>query len=317
MLSAVRWLREAARENANVVGGKGLSLGILSDNGFNVPQGFVVVADVFLSYLKYNDFLDKVKSALAGFKNFGAQPSVRDLRQLLPRGQIPNDVAQVIDEALKGLEASHVAVRSSAITEDSREASFAGLYDTYLNVKKDLPAVTVCVKECWASLFNPRAIAYKIEKGLPLFEGMAVIVQEMVAANVSGTAFTLDPKSGDTHKIVVEASYGLGEAIVKGVVTPDRFVFEKTHLALVERKLGRKKAAIVPNKEGTRIESVSEEQQGKFCMDENLARQVARVCSEIEKLFSYPQDIEWCVENCRIWILQARPITAVEGRGDV
>ncbi|MEM4500493.1 MAG: PEP/pyruvate-binding domain-containing protein, partial [Candidatus Woesearchaeota archaeon] len=178
-----------------------------------------------------------------------------------------------------------VSVRSSAVSEDSLRVSFAGMHDTFLNVKAELELVLENVKKCWASLFSERAVIYRMKKGVLRLEGMAVIVQEMIPAEVSGVTFTLHPLN--KNALLIESARGLGDLIVSGKIIPDYFVINRKTLSILEKRINE------------RIPSLSDSD----------VKKIAKICLKVEKIFINPQDIEWCIFDNRIWLLQSRAIT--------
>ena len=207
------------------------------------------------------------------------------------------------------------SVRSSAVAEDLANASFAGQQDTFLNVqRKDVPEQ---VRRCWASYWNARAIAYRHRANVPqLGTGIAVIVQRMVDARSSGIMFTTDPVSGRKDRILIESSWGLGESIASGLVTPDRFVCDKRRLKLVERTINRKVTGIFLSADGTRSVKIEDRGADAPSLTTDEIRAVARTGKRIEAYFGSPQDVEWAIEGDEVFILQSRPITTLAEDGE-
>jgi phosphoenolpyruvate synthase/pyruvate phosphate dikinase len=299
------------RNNLTVpeIGGKAHSLSVLLNNGFNVPQGFVITSSAFFDFLRQNGSLEEVQELASEMTGGNFKEKSAEAREAILKGEIPKSMASEIDGFLNRLVAKYVSIRSSAASEDSLRSSFAGLFDTFLNIKVETPLVLDNVKKCWASLFNERAVAYQIRKGDPHLEGMAVIVQEMIPAEISGTAFTAHPDKKDADMIVIESSWGLGEAIVSGKVTPDMYVVDKKGLTVISRKLGRKKVMVRAQENGVSQIDTPIEKKNTFSLNNDSIENLCRICLRIEKLFSHPQDIEWCVHSNKIWILQSRSIT--------
>ncbi len=304
----VRFLSEIKEPKASELGGKGYSLAVLMNNGFNVPKGFVIVLDAFFEHLKKNELMEKVRELVAKINEGNFQKKSREIKELILSGAIPEEIALEVKNVLNKLNVQYVSVRSSAVSEDSLKASSAGMHDTFLNVKSEPKQVLENVKKCWASLFNERAIIYRIKKKLPHLEGMAVVVQEMIPAEVSGVAFTAHP----TNKkfLLIEACYGIGDMVVGGKVEPDDYVVNRETLEIIERKIGRKDRMSVIENGKIKVIDVEKKLAEKQVLSDNEIKEIAETCLKVEKTFKYPQDIEWCISKDFIWILQSRTITA-------
>ncbi|HEY8491987.1 MAG TPA: PEP/pyruvate-binding domain-containing protein, partial [Dehalococcoidia bacterium] len=287
----VRWFDEIDPEAVAEVGGKGASLARLAREGFPVPPGFVITAEAY-------------RAAASGGGD----------------GPLPPPLAAEVLTAFERLRAAAgpdaaFAVRSSATAEDSGAASFAGQHRTYLNVRSP-EELLQAVRGCWASLADGHARAYREALGVREERAaMAVVVQALVPAEVSGVAFTVDPVTGDDGVILIDASWGLGEAIVSGAVTPDHFRVRKRDLAVLERHIQEKTLRTVPADEGTYTEAVPPEEAARPCLTDGLLRELAHLVRTIEARYGSPQDVEWACAGGRLFVLQARPVTAVGGRG--
>ena len=289
------------------IGGKAYSLSVLLKNGFNVPRGFVVTSSAFFDFSRYNDLLERIQKLASEITEDNFKEKSAQAKDLILKGQIPGNIASEINGFLNRLGAKYVSIRSSAVSEDSLKASFAGQFDTFLNIKADSPLVLENVKRCWASLFNERAIAYRLKKGIPHSEGIAVVVQAMIAAQISGIIFTVHPT--DEKRLLVEASYGIGDIVVGGNVEPDDFTVDRNALEIVERKIGKKnKMSIIENKE-IKLVNVRRELHGKQVLPDDKIKEIAEIGLKVERIFNYPQDIEWCLFNSKLWLLQSRAIT--------
>jgi len=207
------------------------------------------------------------------------------------------------------LNTKYVAVRSSATSEDTKKTSWAGQLSTYLNTsQRDL---IDNIKRCWASLFSPRALTYRARQNLIKSNVLvAVIVQKMVDSEVSGIVFTAHPVTSDPDMIMIEAGYGLGEAMVSGLITPDNYIINKNDLTIFDFSIGTQKKMVTRIKREHKIIDVPKEKQGKRKLKEKDAFKLAKLCLKIEKHFGCPQDIEWAKSKNKIYILQTRPITA-------
>lgn len=295
------------------LGGKGYSLGVLIKNNFDVPKGFVIISEAFFKFLNYNGLTEKIEKLASKIDKENFKEESKEIKDLILGGKIPEDIVLEIKESLNNLNAQYVSIRSSAVSEDSLKASFAGLYDTFLNVKTKPDLVLKNIKKCWASLFNERAMAYRIGKGFPHLEGMAVVIQEMIPAEISGTTFTAHPDTRDMSIMVIECSWGLGEAIVSGLITPDRYIVGKNNLKLIKKVLGRKKIMIKTKENGVVRTNTPKDKTISFCLNNILIKNLAKICLNIERVFKYPQDIEWCIQKNKIWLLQSRYITTLGG----
>lgn len=293
------------------IGGKAHSLNILLDSGFDVPQGFVITSSVFFNFLEHNDLLHEIQSlALEITQGNFIQRSAR-LREVLLKGEMTEDVAAEVNKSLDKLGAKYVSIRSSAASEDSSRLSFAGLFDTFLNIKVELPLVLENIKRCWASLFNERAVAYRIRKGIPHLEGMAVIIQEMIPAEVSGVVFTVHPSNSNV--LIIEASYGLGDMTVGGKVIPDDFIIDRKTMGILQKKAGNKGMMSVCQDGETKVIEVQKELAQRQALSDEKVKELAHLCLKVEESFGYPQDIEWCICQDKLWLLQSRSITTSAG----
>ena len=290
------------------VGGKGSSLGILTKNDINIPKGFVIISEAFFNFLKYNNITEKVEKLTSEICKNNFQEKTKEIRNLILEGEIPENLVLEIKNYLNKLNVQYVSVRSSAVIEDSLKASFAGLHDTFLNIKTDINLILKNVKKCWASLFNERAVIYRIKKKIPPhLEGMAVIVEKMIPAEISGITFTVHPT--DEKNLLVEASYGLGDMIVSGKVEPDTYTIDRKILEIVGKKIGRKDKMSIVESEKTKVIDVEKGLTEKQVLPDDIIKEIAETCLKIEKIFNYPQDIEWCIFNNKLYLLQSRAIT--------
>lgn len=306
MLKSFAQLRKS---RISEVGGKGYSLALLINNGFNVPKGFVIASEAFSKFLRHNDPMEKIEELASGVNEESFKEKSKEIKDLILGGKIPQDIVSETRDCLDSLNPQYVSIRSSAISEDSLRSSFAGLFDTFLNVEAELSMVLESVKKCWASLFNERAIVYRIRKKMPHLEGMAVIVQEMIPAEISGVTFTVHPS--DQKSLLVEASYGLGDMIVSGKVEPDDYIVDRERLEILDKDIGNKDKMTACEKGTIEIIKVKDEDQRKQAIADERIKEIADTCLKVEKIFNYPQDIEWSIYNNTLWILQSRSITGV------
>jgi pyruvate, water dikinase len=309
------------------LGGKCASLARLIRAGVPVPPGFAVTTDAYRSMLGHHGLYERVH-AILGRVPHGDVAAQADAAQSIHAAfattAVPEDVRDAIAAQYRALCAAEgadddlpVAVRSSATAEDLADASFAGQQDTYLWVV-GTQAVIERVRDCWASLFTARAIGYRDDRGITHLDVlMSVAVQKMVNAQVAGVAMTIDPVNGDRAKMVIDASWGLGESVVSGEVTPDHFAVDKVMLGVVQRTISCKAFEVVadPAERCTVHRSVSADRQNVPCLNDTQIGTIARMAKQLEKRFGAPQDIEWAIEplyddpNGRLMLLQCRPET--------
>jgi pyruvate,water dikinase len=239
-LKVIAWFEEIGKADIPIAGGKGANLGELTRARVPVPPGFIVTADAYSHFIKEARLTQKISSYLKALDPKDSdmlQDTAFRIKQMISQAAIPPGMADEIKQAYRRMHQGMVAVRSSATAEDLPEASFAGQQSTFLNVQGESNVVTA-VQNCWASLFEARAIFYRNEQHFDHFKvGIAVVVQRMVQSEVSGVAFTAEPLSSDEKKIVIEAVYGLGEAVVSGELTPDMYLLDKDPLRLLEKKI--------------------------------------------------------------------------------
>ena len=305
------------------MGGKAVNLCKLSRAKFPVPPGFVVTTRAYLGFIGEDGLGARIAELAASIEDRDAamiEAISAQIRGLLGEPPVHESLAEEILQAYRRLRDAgeeRVAVRSSATAEDLPEASFAGQQDTYLNVRGE-EALLKAVQSCWGSLWTARAVAYRAKQKTPA-EGlaMAVVVQQMVMADAAGILFTANPVTGARDEIIINAAWGLGEAVVGGEVTPDHVVVEKASGKIKELTVSEKTAMTAITEEGTR--------QVALCDDRRLARvlgddEVARLASigrQIELYYGAPQDIEWAMVGGQFAVLQARPIRGLEVAGDV
>ncbi len=299
-----------------LVGGKGANLGEMSHAGFPVPPGFCVTTNAFRDFVascpqmqQFYAALDEIPvEDLLATRKIGAE-----IRQALNELPIPEVIATAVCQAWHHLDPNAAyAVRSSATAEDLPDASFAGQQDTYLNIHGE-KEILDAVRRCWASLFTDRAILYRQQNNFAHEEvALSVVVQQMVLPQISGILFTADPVSQNRHITSIDASYGLGEALVAGLVTADLYRVDTRSNKLVEVKIGDKKLAIRPLPGGgTEQETLSDKQRTAQVLNAAQAVALAQLGQRIEAHYQQPQDIEWAIADGEIYLLQTRPITTL------
>jgi pyruvate,water dikinase len=290
-------------------GGKGASLARMSALGLPVPPGFVVPAACLAEGLP--DGGAELRELLTGARGDGSFAAAAERAQALVAAAEPTDElrASIVESyAAMGADVP-VAVRSSACAEDSETASFAGQQETYLHVR-GAELVVQRIRDCWGSFFTERALFYRSKKGTLEDLGMAVVVQRMVDADVAGVLFTIDPTRNRRDRMVVEAVFGLGEAVVSGHVTPDHYVLARDGTVKKRRLTTQPYAVTRDPAGGIREELLSEERGGAETLDEDQLRRLAEVGRGLEERLGRPQDIEWAIEGGELFVLQARPVTA-------
>jgi pyruvate,water dikinase len=313
-------LAECREDCAAIVGGKALGLGHLLREGLQVPPGFAVTTHGYRQHLAENRLAEHIERLLAEANDPASQQRASEaIRELFEGSRVSAELEDAVlaaHEQLTSAQARPMAVRSSATAEDLADASFAGQQETYLWILGGDEVVRHVVR-CWGSLFTPQAIAYRAHRQVPTLDlAMGVVVQCMVPAEVAGVMLTIDPVTGDRSQISIEASYGLGAAVVNGEVTPDRFGVDKVLLEIRSRALGQKNVAyrFDPAVQGTRLEPVPREQQNQPCLSDEEVLRVAAAGKRMEQAMGRPQDIEWAIGPGasgprEVFLLQARPET--------
>lgn len=292
-----------------MVGSKAASLIRLRKTGLPVPDGFIVGGSLYREHLERNNLIARIKSITE--KKGGADTALLlDLRQAIIKAPMAETQRLDIEKNYNSLGAERLAIRSSATAEDLSDHSFAGQYDSYLGVSGLAECIEAIIK-CWASLWTQRAFDYRRQNGIDhLHVDMAVIVQALIDAYVSGVIFTADPLTGRRESIVIESCFGLGETLVSGKVTPDRFVRDKKKHKLQTWSISEKKIEHVLDDNGTvKEQTISEERSKTRTLNKKQIKRLAELAQKVEAEFGCPQDIEWAIQNERIWLLQSRPIT--------
>jgi pyruvate,water dikinase len=320
----IRWLTDTGADDEALVGGKAASLGELTRLGLRVPPGFVLGIAAFERVCAASDLRVAIDGALAGL----ALDDVLDVssrcshvRDLIRRAPLEPEVEAGLRAAYTrlgeaaGLADVPVAVRSSARGEDSAGASFAGEHDTYLWIMGP-DRLIEAVRNCWASLFTDRATCYRAEMGIrQSAAAMGVVVQTMVRPRSAGVAFTLDPSNGDRSAIAIDASWGFGEAVVAGEVTPDSFVVDKVLLSITRSVISRKEHEYrVGDSGGIVRATVDDARSAAPSLTDDEVVAIARLAKQVERHYGCPQDIEWALDSDlpdreALTLLQARPET--------
>jgi rifampicin phosphotransferase len=303
------------------VGGKGLSLAKLSNAGLPVPDGFHVTTEAYCQFVAANDLQPKIQAALRM-----ADPALpvtletasATIGSFFADSNIPADISSAITAAYDELNhqssiAHHnsVAVRSSATAEDLPEASFAGQQETYLNIRGEA-ALLAAVKKCWGSLWTARAIAYRMKNNIDQNTvALAVVVQEMVNAEAAGILFTANPINGRRDEMVINAAWGLGEAIVGGLVSPDMIVADRSSGKIKTLEIAEKTVITALTESGTREEPLDDARRSSQVLSDAQVVELVAIARRIEEFYGKPQDIEWCEAQGKFYIVQSRPITTL------
>ena len=328
----VIWFENLRKEDVPIVGGKNASLGEMISAGMPVPPGFAITAFSYEKFIEQTRIAEKIYKIITDTVTDLTDPKQYDtaskkIRELIEKSPMPKDIEAAIKSAYKtvnkrlNLKDTFVAVRSSATAEDLPDASFAGQQETYLNVKGIGDLLDKVVK-CWSSLFTPRAIFYRNEKGFAhekVF--ISVGVQKMVNSRTAGVMFTINPVTGDKDEIVIEGNFGLGETVVSGIVNPDDIVIDKNTMKIKSRRIARKTIMYIrdPNTGKTVHLDVPEEKQKAPCLEDEETMRLAEHAKLIEQHYGKAMDIEWAIDKDlpfprNMFIVQARPETVWSGK---
>lgn len=310
----ILWFNQISKNDIPIAGGKGANLGEMTTAGIPVPNGFVVTATAYYEFLEKTSLKHKILTELSGLdyndseKLFSAS---KNIKTAVMEAELPGELALQIKDFYHNLCGEHdrlVAVRSSATAEDLPDASFAGQQETFLNVK-GWQDVVKSVQKCWASLFESRAIFYRSDRGFSHFKiGIAVPVQLMVQSDVSGVMFTVNPLTNNREEISIEAAWGLGQPVVSGEVIPDQYLVDKKTEKITFRSLSKQtwQMTLAGNI------AVSRDHQEVQKLSDTKIKELAEIGAHIEKHYNHPQDIEWGMEDKRLYIVQSRPVTTLK-----
>jgi pyruvate, water dikinase len=318
----VRPIADLSKADVSFAGGKGANLGELTAAGLPVPAGFVVGAPVYAAFVARTGLRDRIEARLDGLDvddSEALEAAAKHCRELVETEPIPGDIAEAIRHNYALLSGGDpeapVAVRSSATAEDTEAASFAGMNETFLNVRGS-DAVLDAVRNCWSSLFGGRTIFYRAKRGFGQADmDIAVVVQLQIESQRAGVMFTIDPSSGATDRLVIEGSFGLGEAVVSGRVSPDRYVVDKQTQSIRLREIHPKEAVIEPRAGGgTAVRQLTHEEGMQPTLTDDEVLEVAALGKRIEQHYDSPQDTEWAFDaDGAVWMLQSRPVTTSGG----
>ena len=320
-MKLVEFFEELGKEDVDIAGGKGANLGELTNAGITVPPGFVITSETYDKFIKETGIFDEIMSILDAIDvndTKELQGASARIKEIIMNAYVPDDIRTTIIEAYNALcqrigkENAFVAIRSSATAEDLPEASFAGQQDTFLNISGP-EDVMIYVQKCWASLFESRAIFYREENNFDHSKVyIAVVVQEMANAEKAGVMFTVHPSTGE-EQMLIEAAWGLGEAVVSGTVTPDTYWVDKKTGELLNFNISEKNTMFKKDPEaGKTIQTdVPDDLKNKRVLSDEELAELTALGKRIQEHYNFPQDTEWAIENGKIFMLQSRPITTL------
>lgn len=310
----VKPFRELNKKSIGIAGGKGASLGEMLNADIPVPNGFVILSNTFDKFLEETNINIEIDSKLKKINKDDVnniENISNVIQSLIFNQKMSKDIEEEILSQFKNQKLDLVAVRSSATAEDSSVASWAGELESYLCVTKK--KLIESVKKCWASLFTARAIYYRIEKGLQETKvSVAVVIQKMIKSEISGVGFTVHPITKDKDQLIIEAGFGLGEAIVGGLITPDSYIVNKKTKEILDVNIFEQRKKIVFDKKNqTREKNISFKKGEKQKLTGRQILELAEICIKIENHYGFPCDIEWAYEKEKFYIVQSRPITTL------
>lgn len=333
-MNHLKFFKDISKNDVDIAGGKGASLGEMIQAGIPVPPGFIVLANAFDRFVEETELKEEIMARLHEVNPADTNSVDRAsniLRDVIHDKHMPADLTEEILKAFDELGAEHVAVRSSATAEDSSIASWAGELETFLNTTRE--NVAERVKRCWSSLFTPRAIFYRHEKDLiDTHVSVAVVVQTMVQSEISGIAFTVHPVTEDYDQMIIEAGFGLGEAIVGGQITPDSYVISKKEMSILDISVSTQTRKIIKTLKHENIKTIAKETSGHELANEWIElpeaeggkqkltgkqiMELSEICVNIENHYGFPCDIEWAFAEGKFYITQSRPITTLKPKED-
>ncbi|MFA6461580.1 MAG: PEP/pyruvate-binding domain-containing protein [Candidatus Woesearchaeota archaeon] len=309
----LKMLSELNISDVSFAGGKGASLGEMIQVGIPVPPGFVILSNTFEEFLFDNQLNQRINELLKNvnpndFSSVNQTSAI--IQEVILNSKICPERITEINVCFKGINTEFVAVRSSATAEDGISNAWAGQLDSFLNVTAT--DLIDKVKRCWASLFTPRAIFYCIENQLVNKEiSVAVVVQKMIQSEVSGIAFSVHPVTKDPKHLIIEAGYGLGEAIVSGQITPDDYTVDKNNLEILDKNIGYQERMIIRTKNGNEWVKVDDNLSKIQKLTEREILELSRLILVIENHYNFPVDVEWAKEKEVFYVVQSRPITTI------
>jgi len=312
-MELIRSFKKISKKDVSLAGGKGASLGEMLQAGIPVPHGFVVLSHAFERFIEETELNAEIDAALDNVKHDemeSVEEASEKIQAMILDSEMPKDIKKEIEKEFSKLKAKFVAVRSSATSEDSASAAWAGQLNSYLNTtKKDL---LENVRKCWASLFTPRAIFYRFEKKLNKEKvSVAVVIQKMINSEKSGIAFSVHPVTQDRSQLIIEAGFGLGEAIVSGQITPDSYVVDKKDWHIIEISVNEQTKGLFRKSNGGNEWKELGKKGEEQVLNKKEIIKLAKLIVKIEKHYGFPCDIEFAMENKKTYIVQSRPITTL------
>lgn len=307
-------LQDVFQKNLSRVGGKAANLGQMMSAGLSVPEGFVIVVEAYEKFLVFNKIDIEIKKLLMDLEKNDIENIKKissEIKNLFKQSQIPEDLLTEIDQSYEQIGSPEVVVRSSATMEDSPLTSFAGQYDSFLNVKGK-EQLHKYVKLCWASLWNARALSYRLKQNIDNNElAHAIVIQELIRAEKSGVLFTANPLNNRRDQMLINSCWGLGEAIVSGDVTPDQWIVDKKREKILEEKIAVKERMSVLKDKGTELVDVPRERSKQSSLDQSEVQKLLELGKKAEDYFGFPQDVEWACCDNEFYLVQSRPITTL------
>ncbi|MEM4266761.1 MAG: PEP/pyruvate-binding domain-containing protein, partial [Candidatus Nanoarchaeia archaeon] len=337
-MADIAWFKELSKKDVPLVGGKGANLGEMYNAGLPIPPGFAVTSEAFQKFIQGTkidkqifqildntnvDENDELDAASAKIKSIIMNtPMHQDLKEEIKEAyenlnvdeEVVKAGGQALDIIKSGREQVFVAVRSSATAEDLPSASFAGQQETFLNIR-GVNKLLEAVQKCWASLYTPRAIYYRVKNNFPHEKVLiSVIVQKMVMSEKSGVMFSINPATNNENEIMIEAGWGLGEAVVSGAISPDQYIVDKQTLELKEKMIREQTWMydLDTNLGYTVKRDIPEYKKKKQKLNETEIKRLSELAIKIEEHYGAPQDIEYAIEGNQIFIVQSRPVTTLK-----
>ena len=317
-MSFIKDFCQVESNEISLVGGKGASLATMTQAGFPVPPGFIVLTTAFEYFIRENKLDIAIKSILQFLdykKTHVIESAAAKIQAMIMCEEMPQKIKNEIMHYCSALDSRNMAVRSSATVEDSEQLNWAGQFESYINTPHD--KLFHNIQRCWASLFSPRAIFYRFKNNLQKKKiSMAVIVQKMIHSQVSGTAFSMNPLTNNTNCIMIESVFGLGEALASGYITPDSYLVHKSNFSLIKKEIYTQEKTIIQSPSGGNewCQLPIEKGQCQKLPDNDIVR-LSKIIRAIEKLYPIPINIEWAKEKEHFYLLQSRPITSnIPGR---
>jgi pyruvate,water dikinase len=313
-MELVRRFEEIDQDDVMLAGGKGANLGALVRSAFSVPHGFVLLTTAYKLFIATNHLEQKIEQfaeSIALDEPASTESASISIRALIDAGKLPGEVLEAALTAYTQLGEPAVAVRSSATTEDQPGVSYAGQHESYLNIRT-ADELLRAIQRCWSSLWTTHALNYRTRHGInQVSASMAVIVQQLVSADAAGVLFTVNPITGASNEVMINATWGLGELLVEGRVAPDTIIAEKVSGQVKQIEIGDKSMMTVPSESGTAEQAVDLMLRQVAVLSTDQIKELIKIGREIEQLFKTPQDVEWAIAHGHIFILQSRPVTTI------